>query len=128
MKRPFAATLLAVIAVFAGIVAVFDTLRYLGLLPVATFGRLEFFGGSIFGAILSGLVAVIWFWAASRVWNLDPRGWLFMVSIAAIYLVFDLIALLFGNPFYTLSGSFWITLLALVLGLLPGTKAAFGQP
>jgi uncharacterized membrane protein len=128
MKRPFAATLMAVIAAFAGIVAIFDTLRYLRLLPAASFGSLDFYGGSIFGAILSGMVALIWFWAAARVWNLDPRGWSFIVTIAAIYLIFDLVALLFGNPFYTLGSSFWITLLALVLGLLPGTKTAFGQP
>ena len=127
MKRPFAATLLAVIAVFAGIVAVFDTIRYLGILPAATFGSLNFYGGNLFGTLLAGVVALIWFGVAAQIWRLDPRGWVFMVAIATIYIIFDLAAVLFGNPFYSLGSSFWITLLALVLGLLPGTKAAFGQ-
>ncbi len=127
MKRPFAATILAVIAVFAGIVAIFDTIRYLGILPAATFGSLNFYGGSLFGALLAGVVALIWFGVAAQIWRLDSRGWVFMVAIATIYIIFDLVAVLFGNPFYSLGSSFWITLLALVLGLLPGTKAAFGQ-
>ena len=97
MKRPFAATLLAVIAVFAGIVAVFDTIRYLGILPAATFGSLNFYGGNLFGALLAGVVALIWFGVAAQIWRLDPRGWVFMVAIATIYIIFDLAAVLFGN-------------------------------
>ena len=123
MKRTAAIYILAIIAVIAGIVAVFDTLRYLSLL----FSPLNFIGGSLFGAILSGLVALIWFWAAARIWNLDPRGWLFMVSIAAIYLIFDVVALIAGTPIELLMASIVINLLALILGLLPSTKREFGQ-
>jgi hypothetical protein len=114
--------ILAVIAVVAGIVAVFDTIRYLEVL----FSPLRFLGTPILGAILSGIVAVIWFWAASRVWNGDPQGWLFMVSIAAIYLILDVIALIAGTPLELLSASIFISALALILGLLPSTKREFG--
>ena len=122
MKRTAAVYILAIIAVLAGIVAVFDTLRYMQLL----FSPLRFLGSPLLGGILSGLVAIIWFWAAARVWNLDPRGWLFMVSIAAIYLIFDVIALIAGTPIDLLMGSIVINLLALIVGLLPSTKEAFG--
>lgn len=123
MKRTAAIYILAIIAVIAGVVALFDALRYMQWL----FSPLSFLGGSIFGAILSTMVAAIWFWAAARIWNLDPRGWLFLVTIAALYLIFDIIALIAGTPIDYLMGSIVINLLALILGLLPSTKAEFGQ-
>ena len=123
MKRTAAIYILAIIAVIAGIVAVIDTLRYMQWL----FSPMSFLGSPVLGAILSGLVALIWFWAAARIWNLDPRGWLFMVSIAAIYLIFDVVALIAGTPIELLMSSIFINGLALILGLLPSTKREFGQ-
>jgi hypothetical protein len=122
MNRTAGIVILAVIAIIAGIVAVVDTLRYLSIL----FSPLSFLGAPFLGAILSGLVALIWFWAASRVWNVDPQGWLFMVSIAAIYLIIDIVALIAGTPIDFLWGSIVISVLALILGLLPSTKREFG--
>lgn len=129
-QRPFAVTLLAIIAGLAGVVAVLDTLRYLGLLPftIPFFGtEVSFFGVSIFGAILAGIVAVIWFWAAGKLWNLDPQGWTFVVVIAIVYIIFDVLAILGGTPINSMWISLGLTVLALILGLLPGTRAAFGQ-
>ena len=122
MKRNAAVVILAVIAIFAGIVAVFDLIRYLDVLT----SGFDFFGVTWLGAIFTGLVALIWFWAASRVWNVDPQGWLFMVSIAAIYLVFDVIAIIGGTPWELLMPSIFMSALALIIGLLPSTKEAFG--
>lgn len=122
MQRTAAITILAILAVVAGIIAVVDTLRYLQFL----FSPLSFLGAPILGAILSGLVAIIWFWAASRIWNVDPQGWLFMVSIAAIYLIFDIVAIIAGTPIELLLPSIFVSALALILGLLPSTKREFG--
>jgi hypothetical protein len=122
MQRTAAITILAILAVIAGIVAVVDVLRYLQFL----FSPLSFLGTPILGAILSGLVAIIWFWAAARIWNVDPQGWLFMVSIAAIYLIIDVIALIAGTPIELLLPSIFISALALILGLLPSTRREFG--
>ena len=122
MKRTGAMVILAIVAVAAGLVAVVDTIRYLEFL----FSPLSFLGSPLIGAGLSGLVALIWFWAAARIWNGDPQGWLFMVSIAAIYLVFDIIALIAGTPIELLLPSIFVTGLALILGLLPSTKREFG--
>ena len=123
MKRTAAIVILTIIAGIAGIVAVVDVLRYMQWL----FSPLSFLGGSLFGAILSGLVAIIWFWAAARIWNLDPQGWLFMVTIAALYLILDVVSLIAGTPFDLLMPSIVISGLALILGLLPSTKREFGQ-
>ena len=123
MKRTGAIVLLTIISIAAGIVAIFDAIRYLEIIGTP----LDFFVASWLGAALSGLVALIWFWAASRIWNGDPQGWLFMVSIAVIYLIFDILALLAGTPWELMATSVIITVLALILGLLPSTKREFGQ-
>lgn len=127
MNRPFSVTLLGLLAVIAGVAAVLDVLRLLGILPIAQVGEMAFFGSSILGAIFAGIVAVIWFWAALRIWNLDPQGWMFVVVIAIVYLIFDVIALIAGTPWPAISWSVILSALALILGLLPATRAAFGQ-
>jgi len=122
MKRTAAIVMLAILAATGGVLAVIDTLRYLNWL----FSPLSFLGSPFLGAALSGLAAAIWFWAAVRVWNVEIQGWTFMVSIATIYLVFDLVSLLAGTPIELLLGSIAISALALILGLLPSTKREFG--
>ncbi len=127
MKRPFAVTLLAIVCVLAGLVAVLDMFRYFGFTPFSPIGRLEFFGVNVFGAILSGAVALIWFSVARQLWNLDPRGWLFVITIAILYLVFAFVALLGDNSFQDVSPAVVISGFALLLAILPGTRSAFGQ-
>ena len=122
MKRTAAVYILAIVAVLAGLVAVIDTLRYMQWL----FSPLSFLGAPLFGGILSGLVAIIWFWAAARIWNVDPQGLVFMVSIAAIYLILDVISLIAGTPIELLLPSILFSALALIIGLLPSTKSEFG--
>lgn len=130
MKRPFAVTLLAIIAVIAGIIAVLDVLRYLGVMPfIIPFmgNEVTFYASNIFGAVMAGIVAAIWFWAAGKLWNLDPQGWSFVVVIAIIYLIFDVIAMFGGTSINDMWLSVGASVLALILGFLPGTRAAFGQ-
>lgn len=128
MKRPVAVTILAVLAAIAGILAVVDTLRYLGLLPIPFLGNLSFFGFSFFGALLSGVVALIWFSVMLQLWRLDPRGWNFVLIISILYLVLDVVAMIGGTPIQALWPSLLVSGLALILAILPGTKAAFGLP
>ena len=96
-------------------------------MPVATLGEMKFYGASFIGAIFAGIVAAIWFWAAAKIWKLDPQGWLFVVVIAIVYLIFDVVALIAGTPWQSVSVSVILSAIALILGLLPSTKAAFGQ-
>ena len=127
MNRPLAGTLLALLAALAGVLAIGDVLRYLGLLPIISLGPVDFFGQSFLGAILAGIVAVIWFWAARGLWNMDPQAWLFVVVIAVIYLIFDVLAIIGGSSFQAMLPSIVVSALALILGVLPSTREAYQQ-
>jgi hypothetical protein len=127
MKRSVGAIVLAVLAGAAGVLAIIDVLRYLGLLPAVIFGGLSFFGFSFIGAILAAIVAVIWFWAAGKLWNQDEQGWLFMVVMAILYLILDFVALISGTPLWSLFPSGLLSVLVLIIAFIPGTRAAFGR-
>jgi hypothetical protein len=128
MNRPFSATLLAIIAGIAGVVALLDVLRYLGILPIVTIGPLDLYGGvSIIGAMMAFLVALIWFWAAKGIWNLEEEAWLFVVVIAIVYLIFDFMALIAAGRAQNLSLSILVNFIALGLAILPATQRAFGR-
>ncbi len=127
--RTPAIVVLAVIAVIGGLLALWDTLQYLGWAPY-TLGNLTFFTPSIswLGALLSAIVALIWFSVASQLWNLNPQGWLFVVVIAVFYLILLGLAWLGSSSWQAVAPGIILSAVALILGLLPSTKAAFGMP
>jgi hypothetical protein len=128
--RTLAITILALLAAIAGILAVIDTLRLLGLMPTTVntlLGELKFYNTNWLGAILAGIVAVIWFVVAWQLWNVDPRGWLFVVVIAVINIVFLLLAVLGQSTFQSVLLQLAINAVALILALLPSTKEAFNM-
>src|SRR5262245_14168513 len=126
-RRPVAAIILGVLAAVAGVLGVIDVLRYLGILPVAEVFGVEFFGTNWVAALTSGIVAVLWCWAARQLWSLHPQGWLFVVVIAGLNLIFLLVAILGGTSFQAVALHVIVYAIALILALLPGTRAAFGQ-
>ena len=77
--------------------------------------------------MLSAIVAAIWFSVVRQLWNLDERGWQFVVIIAILNLVLVLAAVLGRTTFQAVSLSVIVNAAALILALLPGTKAAFGR-
>ena len=52
---------------------------------------------------------------------------LFVVVISVVHIIFGVVALLGGTPLSAMWISLGLPILTLILGLLPGTKAAFGQ-
>jgi len=125
--RTAAVVILAAIAVLAGIWNIADTLRYLGMLPIAPGLEMKLFNVNWLGAILSALVAVIWFAVAGQLWRLDERGWLFVVFIAAFDLFFLFLAMIGGTSFQSIAPAVLLCAVGLILAILPGTKAAFGR-
>ena len=128
-QRNWAVYVLAAVAVIAGILSFLDAARYMGWLPIATLGDLKFVLPSAkwFAAIMAAIVGVIWFVVAGWIWNLNPSGWLFVVVIAIINLVFLFMAILGKSTFSAVALQVAVNAIALILALLPGTKRAFGQ-
>ena len=127
-KRPMAVTVLGIIALIAGVLVLLEALLFFG---VGLFGlvQLRFFTVAWLGGILSLIVALIWLATSRQLFTLDPRGWMFVVVIAIITLVINVITIIGpnANEFNSLWWSFIAPVLALVLAFLPGTRAAFGQ-
>jgi hypothetical protein len=121
--------LLIIAAVLIAISDLLDAARFMGWISHPMFDQMEFFstGARWMGALLSLLVAGIWLWTAKRLYELDPRGWLFVVAIATINLIFLFMALFGGNTFSDILRGVVLNAAALVIGMLPSTKAAFGQ-
>ena len=131
-KKNWAIYILFVLAILAGILAFVDAGRYMGWLPVyATvpgLGEISFYfpGASWFAALLAAAVGAIWFLVAYWLWTLNPSGWLFVVVIAVINLIFLGLALLGNTTFTQVLPALLANVLALILALLPDTKTSFG--
>ena len=130
-SRPFGVTLLAILAGLGAVVAVWHTLQFLHILPVrleTALGNVHFFTFDIFGAILWGIMALIWIWVARGLWNLDPQAWMFVVVLASLNLILALVSILGQSTFAAMLPSIIVNALVLLYGLSSGVKSAFGQP
>lgn len=132
-QRNWAVYVLVIVAVIAGILALLDAARYMGWLPFSTtvpfLGEIKFAlpSANWLGAIMSALVGVIWLVVAWWLWTLNPSGWLFVIVIAIFNLILLLLAVLGQTTFSSVAVQVLVNVVGLVLALLPGTKAAFGQ-
>ena len=126
-KRPFGVTLLAILAGIAAVVAIVHTLQFFGILKFNLFGELQFIYQDWLGGILWGVMAAIWIWVARMLWNVNPQGWLFVVALATINIIFNIVAILGQSSWEELALGTIVSVIILIYGLLPGTKAAFGQ-
>jgi hypothetical protein len=124
VHRPISLIILGALAATLGAFHVIDVLLYLGLLASGIAGAYSFFGFSILGAVFSGLLAWIWFWAAGGLWQRDPQAWTFVVCVTILSLIFDGIALIAGAPFEARMPVIVLAAVALVLSLLPSTREA----
>lgn len=131
-ERNWAVWVLVILAVIAGILALLDAARYMGWLPftVPVMGNEISFvlpSASWLAAIMSAIVGVIYFVVASWLYNLNPSGWLFVVVIAIINLVFLFLAILGQSTFSSVLLQLLVNAALLILAFLPGTQAAFGR-
>lgn len=126
-KRTIWIDFLTLLTVLAGIGAAFDVLRFLGLLPVGEVWGLTFYDRNWLGALLSGLVAFIWFMTASQLWNLDPRGWIFVVVIAILELILLGLSTLGGTTWQAVLPEVILCGVVILLSMLTSTREAFGR-
>ncbi|WP_342677469.1 hypothetical protein [Methanofollis sp. UBA420] len=126
-SRPFGITVLAFLAILAAIQAVVYTLQMLHLLPV-TLGPVRFFTFDLLGAILWGMLALIYLWVFRMLWNLDPQGWVFVVLLSVLNLVLAFLSVLGASTWEAMAPALLINGVILIYCLAPGTKEAFGVP
>lgn len=127
-QRPVGVTILSVLAGVAFVVNAFITLLFLGAIPVALFGRTGFFGQAVLGAILWGVLALIWGWVAAGLWNLNPQAWSFVVFLTVLNLILAVLSWLGASTLGAVLPSLLINIAILAYSLSPGVKEAFGQP
>ncbi len=126
-SRPIGVTILAILAVLAAILAIIRTLQMLHLWPI-WLGPVRFFTFDLLGAILWGILALIWIWVVRGLWNLDPQVWLFVVVLAVLNLILAFIDIIGRSSFQAELPTLVLNAVILIYCLTPGVKQAFGQP
>jgi len=128
-KRPFGVTLLALLAGAATIVALVHTLQMLHLFPISgPFGEAHFFTFDLLGALLWGVMGIVYLWVFRMLWNLDPQGWMFIAVIAVLNLILAFLSLIGASTWQAMLPALLVNGLILIYALLPGTKSAFEIP
>ncbi len=133
-KKNWATYLLFLAALIAGVLALIDAGRYMGWIPVQAtipgLGEISFVNPDArwFAAGMSALLGAIWFLVAYWLWTLNPSGWMFVIVISVINLIFLALALLGKTTFAQVLPAVVINALAFLLAMLPGTRGSFIPP
>ena len=125
--RPLGITILAILSAIAAIIAGIHTLQYLHLFPFFL-GPMMFFGFDLWGALMWGLMTVIYVWVTSMLWNVDPQGWLFLVILSALNIGLALLSAIGGSSLSAELPALLLNGIILIYCLTPGIKQAFGTP
>jgi hypothetical protein len=125
--RPFGATLLAILAGLAALMAGINLLQSLGILPFFIGQFTVQTGFNLWNAIMWGLMVWVWVWVAQMLWRVDPQAWLFLAVITVFNLILNFVYLLGSASWSDVSISFIINAVILIYIMLPGVRQAFGQ-
>jgi hypothetical protein len=126
--RPVGVTVLAILAGIEFVLTALVTLLFLGAIPASLFGGTGFFGQALLGAILWGILALIWGWVTVNIWNLNPQAWMFVVVLCILNLILAVVSLLGHSTLGTILPSLIFNGVILIYALTPGVKEAFGVP
>jgi hypothetical protein len=124
-KRPLGATILAVLAGVALLLAIVHLLQALGIVPYLI-GPVAVRDFSLWYVLLWGLMVWVWLWVIEALWTVRPEAWLFLLIVSGFNLLFDFITIAFSTTTTTdLSASFILNGIIFAYTLLPSTKRAF---
>ncbi|HEY7969227.1 MAG TPA: hypothetical protein VID95_04475 [Candidatus Limnocylindrales bacterium] len=124
-KRPLGATILAVLAGAALLLAIVHLLQALGIVPYFI-GPVAFRDFSLWYVLLWGLMIWVWLWVIEALWTVRPEAWLFLLIVSGFNLLFDFITMAFSSTTTTdLTASFILSGIIFGYALLPSTKRGF---
>lgn len=126
MKRPLGVTLLSIFAGIAALLAIMHMLQMLHVLPFNLLGEMRFWDFNVVGALMWGLLAVVYVWLIRKLWSLDPQGWLFLVILSTLNLILAFVSLLGQSSWQAVIPTFIANGLIFIYCLLPSTKELFG--
>ena len=130
-QRPIGVTILGILALLGAIAAGIHTLQMLHLWPISFTGPVtdttfRFFTFDLLGALMWGLMLVIYLWLFRMLWAVDPQAWLFLVVLAVINLVLAFLTVMGNTAWQDMTWAIVVNAIVLIYCLLPGTKKAFG--
>jgi len=125
--RPIGVTILAFLAILGAVNALIYTLQMLHILPVFI-GPVAFFQFSLIGAFFWGLLFFIWLWVFRMLWEVNPQGWMFMMVLSLLNLVFGIINVIGASSWQAMAPIIIISGLVFIYCMMPATKEAFGVP
>ena len=124
-ERPIGVTILAILAGLGALMALIYTLQMLHILPYYI-GPVAFWNFSLLGALFWGFIFLIWLAVIQMLLTMHPSGWMFMVIISGLSLLFALLSVMGASSWEAMAPTILISGIILIYCLLPGTKAAFG--
>jgi hypothetical protein len=126
MKRPLGATILAILAGLAAVLAGIHALQALGIFPYFI-GEFKVHAFSFWSFLMWALMVWVWVWLVKMLWDVDPQAWLFLAVITVFNLILDFTVMLGAGEWSDVSLSFILNSIILIYIMLPGVRKAFGQ-
>jgi hypothetical protein len=126
MKRPLGATILAILAGLAAVLAGIHALQALGIFPYFI-GEFKVHAFSFWSFLMWILMVWVWVWLVKMLWDVDPQAWLFLAVITVFNLILDFTVMLGAGEWTDVSLSFILNSIILIYIMLPGVRKAFGQ-
>ena len=99
VDRPFGATILAILAGIAAVLAAIHALQALGIIPYFI-GPVAIRSFNFWYVLMWGLLVWVYVWLVQMLWRVDPQAWIFLAVITVFNLVLGFIAIL-GEAVWT---------------------------
>ncbi len=123
-SRPFGATILAILAGIAAVLAAVHLLQAVGLIPYFI-GPAAFRDFNLWYAIMWGLMVWVYIWLVQMLWNVRPEAWLFLAVITTFNLILGFVSMIGAGTWSDVSLSIILNGIILIYIMLPGVRAAF---
>jgi hypothetical protein len=123
-SRPVLVTVLSLLAGLLAVIAAIHTLQFLHILPFS-FGPMTVFGFDLLGALLWGVTALCYLWAARSLWQMEESGWMFLTILSGWVVILDIVEILGQSSIQSVSPSLFISGAILIYCLWPGTRDKF---